>query len=220
MTLPAGLVVRPDDGKSSVLARGARVGLHRARVEASDLAEVRLQFLQDAISMTPSSRATEQTYLDHLEVSLDLVSRRERMNVRELGPGERDHTARAVEFHSAAPEGDHCVDEPEVLRLEVVDVPEHLSLRVMRVEDGVREKRRRALKRLGDSRGRRGSRDDALGSGRSEDLDQDVHVPLRDALVEGDTDVLVVYSAQVNLRLHGRCVYGLHVARGNANIES
>ena len=106
-------------------------------MEASDLAEVRLQFLQDAMSMIPSSRATEQTYLDHLEVPLDLVSRRERMNVRELGPGERDHTARAVEFHSAAAKRDHSMSESEILRMEVRDVPEHLGLGVMRVEDGV-----------------------------------------------------------------------------------
>lgn len=46
MSLAARLVVGPDDGEPSVLARSARVGLHRACMETGDLAEVRLQLLK------------------------------------------------------------------------------------------------------------------------------------------------------------------------------
>lgn len=79
------------------------------------------------------------TNLDHLEVTLDLVLGRERMDVAELGERERDHATRAVQLHRAAAERDHGVNEPEILGLEVVDVPEHLRLRVVRVEDSMGE---------------------------------------------------------------------------------
>lgn len=51
MSLTARLVISPDNRQSSVLARSARVGLHRARMEAGDLAEVSLQLLQVNVNM-------------------------------------------------------------------------------------------------------------------------------------------------------------------------
>ena len=46
MALTARLVVRLNDGESSVLTCCSRVGLERAGVETSDLAEVLFQFLR------------------------------------------------------------------------------------------------------------------------------------------------------------------------------
>ena len=79
------------------------------------------------------------TNLNHLEVSLDLVLGRERMDVAKLGERQRNHAARAVQLHRAAAEGDHGMNKAEILGLQVVDVPEHLRLGVVRVEDGVGE---------------------------------------------------------------------------------
>ena len=45
MALTPRLVVRPDDGETCVLARRSRVGLQRARMEASDLAQVSFELL-------------------------------------------------------------------------------------------------------------------------------------------------------------------------------
>ena len=72
------------------------------------------------------------------------------MYVAELRPCKRDHTARAVELHCAAAEGDHGVAKTEVFALEVCDVSEHFCFRMMGVEDGVGEVRSGPGKRGGD----------------------------------------------------------------------
>jgi len=59
------------------------------------------------------------------------------MDGAEVGPCHRYQTRRAVEFHGAASQGNHRMNETEILRLQVVDVTEHLSLRVMRIEHRV-----------------------------------------------------------------------------------
>lgn len=57
------------------------------------------------------------------------------MNRTELGPGERNHTARAVELHGAATERDHSMHEREILGLEVVYVSQHFGFGVVGIED-------------------------------------------------------------------------------------
>lgn len=76
--------------------------------------------------MQRSDRLT--AYLDHLKVTLDLINRSKRMDRTKFGPGERNHTARAVQFHRTASERDHRVDETKILGLQMIDVPKHLGL--------------------------------------------------------------------------------------------
>ena len=84
--------------------------------------------------------------LDDLPVSPNLISRSERVNSTELGPSHGHQARRAVEFHGAASQWNHCVDQTEILRLQVVDVTEHLRFRVVCVEHLVREELGLSLK--------------------------------------------------------------------------
>ena len=77
-----------------------------------------------------------------LGVAGELLGRRERMDVRELGPGDRDHLARRVQLHRARAERDHRAVEREVLVGQAAHVAQHLGLAVVRVEDRVRQVRR------------------------------------------------------------------------------
>lgn len=77
--------------------------------------------------------------LDNCMVTLDLVIGRKRMNRAKFRPGERDHAAGAVELHCAAAQRNHAVHETQILRREMVDITEHLSLRVMFVKDRMRQ---------------------------------------------------------------------------------
>ena len=124
------------------------------------------------------------------------------MNRTEFGHGQGNHAARAVQLHRAAAEGDHGVVETQVLRLEVVDVAKHLRLRVVRVEDRVREELRSSAQAVGDGDGLWGrevaERDGALGRSRGEDIDQGHDVFRSDTLVQGQPNVLVVDPAQVD----------------------
>ena len=64
------------------------------------------------------------------------------MDVRELGPGDRDHLARRVELHGARAQRDHRAVERQVLVGEAAQVAQHLGLGVVAVEHRVREERR------------------------------------------------------------------------------
>ena len=80
------------------------------------------------------------------------------MEVAELRPGDRDHLARGVELHRARAERDHGAVERDVLVREAPQVAQHLGLRVVAVEDRVREVGARPGERRGDAlpRPRRG----------------------------------------------------------------
>ncbi len=82
----------------------------------------------------------------HVLVPLHLLHRHEGVRRRELGPRDRQHLGGRVELHRARAERDHRRVEPDVLPLEAPEVPHHLGLRVMRIEHGVRQERRRARK--------------------------------------------------------------------------
>ena len=127
MTLSPGFVVGTDDAKPSVLSCGTGIGLQRRRMEASDPAQVFLELLDDGV------------------VTLDLIIGDEGVDIAKLGPCDGDHAARAVQLHRAASEGDHGVNQSEVLRCKVVDVAQHLGLRMVFVEHRVRQVLRRPL---------------------------------------------------------------------------
>jgi hypothetical protein len=124
-------VVRADREQARVLALGARVRLQRHRGEAGDLGEPLLEVRED------------------LGVALGLRLRRERVELRELRPAHRDHLGGPVELHRARAERDHRVREREVAGLQPSEVAEHLVLRVVRVEDRVREEAAQRAKGAG-----------------------------------------------------------------------
>ncbi len=74
------------------------------------------------------------------------------MDVRELGPADRNHLARRVQLHRARAERNHRTVEREVLVGEAAQVAQHLGLAVVAVEDGVRQEGRRAAQALGNER--------------------------------------------------------------------
>ena len=129
MALALRVLVGADGAQPGVLARGARVGLERHAGEAGDLA-------QDVLEG-----------LDELGVALRLLGGREGVDAVELGPGDRDHLGRGVELHRARAEGDHAVDERDVALRQLEDVTQHLVLRLVVGEDGVRHEGGRAPRR-------------------------------------------------------------------------
>ena len=72
-------------------------------------------------------------------IALDLIIWSERMDSTELWPSERNHAACAVEFHGTASERNHAMYETHIFGSEMIDIAKHLRLRVMLVEDGVRQ---------------------------------------------------------------------------------
>jgi hypothetical protein len=79
------------------------------------------------------------TYRDNLGVSLYLIQGRERMDSAKFRPCQWDHTARAVKLHRATAERGHGMNQRKVFGLKMVYVTEHLSLRMMFVENWMRE---------------------------------------------------------------------------------
>jgi hypothetical protein len=82
-----------------------------------------------------------------LLIAAGLVGRRERMHARELFPGHRVHLARRVQLHRAGAERNHRGIEADVAALEALHVAHHRGLGMMRVEDRMRQIRRRAPQR-------------------------------------------------------------------------
>ena len=72
-------------------------------------------------------------------VTLDLVIWRERMDSTELWPRKRNHATSTIEFHGAAAERNHAMNETHILGSEMMDIAKHLRFRVMLIEDGVRQ---------------------------------------------------------------------------------
>ncbi len=101
---------------------------------------------------------------DHL-VALDLAHGGEGVHAVEARPRDGHHLGRRVELHGARAQRDHRVHERHVLLLERPDVPEHLGLGVVDVEDRVGEVRALALEAT--QHGRRLAREvDARGGAR------------------------------------------------------
>ncbi len=74
---------------------------------------------------------------DHLAVADGLLVRRQRVDVRELGPGDRHHLGGGVELHGARAERDHGAVQRQVLVGQRAQVAQHLVLGVVAVEGRV-----------------------------------------------------------------------------------
>ena len=166
------------------------------------------------------------TDLDDLPISLNLINRSERVDSAEVGPCHGYHTRRAIEFHSTASQWNHRVDETKILRLQVIDITEHLGFRVMRIEHWVREELGIPLKggRQGQSLYRLQIRQgDGVMVGRSsssEDVDQSNNIPRPNGLVQCDADVRVIYLTKVHPFCCGCSVDTMSVSRDVADVES
>ena len=107
--LAARFVIGADDQQAGVFALRAGVGLQRNAGEAGDFRQPVFQLLKK-----------------HL-VAARLFQRRERMNLRELRPGNREHFRRGVQLHRAGAERDHRSRERQVARFQPLDVAQHFG---------------------------------------------------------------------------------------------
>ena len=166
-------VIGANRQQAGKLSLGARIRLQRHGVESGDAAQSLFELTED------------------LRVALDLRRRRKRMDARELGPRHRDHLRRRVELHRARAERDHGRVQPHVLALERADVPHHLRLGVVGVEDRMRqirgcapEPRRDGRRRAVGDRDRRRGLAHRLGK-HSHDI---LGIAVGDGFVEGNPD--------------------------------
>ena len=175
MALAARAVIRADREQPGVFALRAGVRLQAHRVVAGALDQHLLEFR------------------DQLSVARGLIGRRQRMDVRELRPGDRDHLARRIELHRARAQRDHRAVEREVLVGQRAHVAQHLVLAVVRVEHRMRQERRGAAQARRDRGFLRGVdlAIERVDVGRdAEQLPQRLHVGARRGLVERDADDL------------------------------
>ena len=75
--------------------------------------------------------------LNQLVPTLSLVLRDQRVNIRELGPGDGLHLSRCVQLHSARTQRNHSAVKRQVLISEVTQVAHHLGLGAVLVENRV-----------------------------------------------------------------------------------
>ena len=93
---------------------------------------------------------------EQLLIALGQRHRHERVEIGELGPGHWTDLGGGRELHRARAERDHGRVEPDVLPLQPLEIPHHLRLGPMAVEDRVREKRRPPDQPVRPVRGRLG----------------------------------------------------------------
>ena len=136
--LSPALVVAPDDEEPGVLALRSRVGLERHPRERGALAEHELQ--------VP----------DELPIPLGLIGRSEGMDPREPLERHREHLGRRIQLHRARAERDHRAVQSDVAGREPPEIPQHLGLAPVAVEDRVAEDRVRAEHRGGEAGAGRG----------------------------------------------------------------
>lgn len=72
-------------------------------------------------------------------VALNLLLGRKRMQIRQFRPSHGDHFGGGVQLHRAGAQGNHAMNQRQILRLQPVKVSEQLMLRVVLVEDWVRK---------------------------------------------------------------------------------
>ncbi len=129
--LAAREVIAPDRQQPGVFALRAGVRLQRHRVIPGNVAQPLLQPLEQRM------------------IALGLIRGRERMQIAERRPGQRDHLGRGVELHGAGAERDHRAVEREVAIAELAHVAQQLGLRTMGVEHRMGEEGAAAPQLLG-----------------------------------------------------------------------
>ncbi|MNM39129.1 hypothetical protein D3C81_499000 [compost metagenome] len=149
---------------------------------------------------------------DHFAVADRLRIRRERVDVRELGPGHGDHFRRGVQLHGAGTERDHGAVQRQVLVGQAAQVAQHFVFRVVAVEDRVRQIRAftRQIRRQRAGHGRfngvqlrKGGR---VGQAFGEHGPQQRDIVARGGFVERQADMGGIDLTQVDAVLDGRRV--------------
>ncbi|MND54634.1 hypothetical protein D3C80_456970 [compost metagenome] len=110
------LVVSANGQQAGVFTLGAGIGLQRHGVIAGGGAEHRFQLV------------------GQLLVALALLSRCERVQVAELGPGHRNHFAGGIELHGARTQRDHGAVQRQVLVGQAAQVAHQLGFAVVAVK--------------------------------------------------------------------------------------
>jgi hypothetical protein len=141
-------------------------------------------------------------------VAARLLGGGERMQPAPLRPGDGQHLGGGVELHRARAERDHRVAERKILRLEALQVAQHLVFAVVRIEDrGGQESRRARVRRgeLGELQADGGELEferRQLGverGGIAEEREQLVDVGERGGFVEREADGVGVDAAEIDL---------------------
>ena len=122
--LPAHPVVLAHDEEAGVFALRTCIGLQRNPLEAGNFAQHVLQFGENR------------------RVPLGLLYGRKRMQPGKFGPRNRHHFRGCIELHGTRAEGNHRVDQGQILGFEPTHVAHHFGLRVMRRKDGMLHKAR------------------------------------------------------------------------------
>ena len=188
MCFAAACVVRADDEQARVLALRPCIGLQRDRRVAGRRAEHALQ---------PG---------DHLAIAFGLIGGSERVHVRELAPGDRNHLGDRVQLHRARAQGDHRAIERDVPVGESTQIAQHLRFGVVAIERRVREERRSAMQSDGVCIvNRRLERIEIRQRGRlgRKDLPEQLDILAGGRLVERDADVCRVDVTQIGAAAHG-----------------
>ncbi|KAG1242039.1 hypothetical protein G6F68_016390 [Rhizopus microsporus] len=121
--LAVGLVVAADRQQAGVFALRAGVRLQADRVVTGALHQHRFQ------------------RVDQFLVAQRLVGRHQRMDLRELRPGHRNHLGGGVELHRARAQRDHRAIHRQVLVGQRTQVAQQFVLAVMGVEHRVGQER-------------------------------------------------------------------------------
>ena len=123
MRLAARGVIAADREQPGIFALRAGIRLQRDRVIAGDVAQ-------------PLFQPREQRV-----IARRLLARRERMQVAEFRPGQRDHLRGGVELHGAGAQRNHRAVEREIAIAELAHVAQQLGLGAMGVEHRMGEER-------------------------------------------------------------------------------
>ena len=119
--IAAALVVRPDSQQAGELTLATGVRLQRHRRVPGALGQPFHQLM------------------DHVEVTTDLVDRRERVDVGELRPGDRQHFGGGVQLHRARSERNHGAIERQIPIRQSPQIPQHGVLAAIGMEHRVRQ---------------------------------------------------------------------------------
>ncbi|CUH41249.1 hypothetical protein RUM4293_00117 [Ruegeria atlantica] len=129
----AGEVIVADGQQACVFTLRARVGLLADRVIAGDLAQLVVQII------------------NHLMIALRLIFGAERVQIAELGPGDRDHLDRGVQLHGAGPQRNHRPVQRQVAVGQTAHIARDLGLGPVLVEDLVGQVRAFAQRVIGQA---------------------------------------------------------------------
>ena len=114
MRLAARGVIAADRQQPGIFALRAGIRLQRDRVIAGDIAQPLFQPRKQRV------------------IARGLLARRERMQLAEFRPGQRDHLRGGVELHGAGAQRDHGAVEREIAIAELAHVAQQFGLGAMR----------------------------------------------------------------------------------------